>query len=287
MKQIPLTGKHGKGLFALIDDEDFDRVKNYKWNANKESTTENIRVVCHPGMKKHIVLSKFILKIDGHIKDSIIYKNGNTLDNRKENLKIGYGISENKFEYVTDKEGDYIKFPLSGKEGIGLFAMIDTIDLDKIRNHTWYGDLYGLGTSKKIRVRTRMNNGIMSIHRFILNVTDSKISVDHINGNALDNRRKNLRLCTNRENLYNRGAQVNNVLGVKGVNIDKRKRNKKYVARIGHNNKTVYVGMFATLEEASEARDKKAMEIQKEFAFLNNKEISKKENKENKEKELW
>ena len=41
--------------------------------------------------------------------------------------------------------------------------------------------------------------------------------IDHINGNTLDNRKENLRICTNKQNIRNSGKYKNNTSGFKGV----------------------------------------------------------------------
>lgn len=61
------------------------------------------------------------------------------------------------------------------------------------------------------------------MHRVILPPTEG-MQVDHINGDKLDNRRENLRLCTTRQNCWNQGPRKNNTSGYKGV----RKSNSKW-----------------------------------------------------------
>ena len=81
--------------------------------------------------------------------------------------------------------------------------------------------------------------------------------VDHINHNRLDNRKQNLRLCTQGENLRNKK--------VKGVTFDKR-RNKWY-ARIMINRKNLHLGSFDTKEEAIEARKQAEIEYFGEYRY--------------------
>ncbi len=76
--------------------------------------------------------------------------------------------------------------------------------------------------------------------------------VDHINGNPLDNRLANLRLATQRENLQNvRKPFAHGSSGFLGVTFCPSQ--KFWVANITKDQKTRYLGSFATAEEAHQA----------------------------------
>lgn len=92
--------------------------------------------------------------------------------------------------------------------------------------------------------------------------------VDHINGDGLDNRKSNLRICNGSQNRCNKGKPKNNTSGYKGVTWHT--PNKKWVAQIAVNGKHSYIGSFKTKEEAAKAYNKKAKELHGEFARLNN-----------------
>jgi hypothetical protein len=92
--------------------------------------------------------------------------------------------------------------------------------------------------------------------------------IDHANGDTLDNRKVNLRICTRADNKRNRGIPSNNTLGYKGVALTKSK--KRYMARIGSGRgKHMYLGTYDTIEEAARAYDAKAKELFGEYAYLN------------------
>lgn len=87
--------------------------------------------------------------------------------------------------------------------------------------------------------------------------------IDHINGIRNDNRLDNLREVTKTINAWNTKAHIDNMVGIKGVYFNK--QNNNYRAQIRFNGKTVSLGSFKTPEEAKEAYDNKAKEIQGEF----------------------
>lgn len=103
----------------------------------------------------------------------------------------------------------------------------------------------------KFYVQKRVNGKNIYLHRYIMNCPKGKY-VDHKNHNTLDNRKQNLRITNNADNLRNGEIRINNKTGVKGVYFDN-KRNK-YVANIKVNYKGIFLGRFDTLEEAQKIR---------------------------------
>ncbi len=88
-------------------------------------------------------------------------------------------------------------------------------------------------------------------------------SIDHINGDKLDNSISNLRSCNHKENSRNRKTPKNNTSGYKGVYWSK--PHKKWGASIGYNRKTYHLGFFDCPKEASEVYKLKAMKLFGEF----------------------
>jgi hypothetical protein len=91
--------------------------------------------------------------------------------------------------------------------------------------------------------------------------------VDHINGDTLDNRRANLRPATATQNNANRASR-GGASKYKGVWAS-RGIARPWAASIGHNNKILRLGRFATEEEAARAYDRAARELWGEYACLN------------------
>ena len=88
--------------------------------------------------------------------------------------------------------------------------------------------------------------------------------IDHIDGNTLNNRIKNLRDATRQQNTQNVRLRTNNSSGVCGVQWNSRL--KKWVAVICHNYVVKHLGCFTTIEEATEVRK----EAEKLYGFHTN-----------------
>lgn len=139
-------------------------------------------------------------------------------------------------------------------------CLIDLEDVELVKNIKWHkSDL-----QRSTYYCTSSNKTWKRIHRLILNVTDPNVVVDHINHNGLDNRKCNLRVCTNQQNICNCKVPKNNKSGIKGVYWAKDKN--KWTVQVSINNKTKYIGRYSDFNEAVQARIKAEKEYYGEFA---------------------
>jgi hypothetical protein len=144
----------------------------------------------------------------------------------------------------------------------GDIALIDKEDYILVKMFSWHiKNKNGYVQS----ARNKINKKRILLHRLILNPQDNK-DIDHINGNILDNRKSNLRVCTNKENHWNTDLKKSNKSGYKGVSWDKEK--EKWYTSIRLNEKTISLGRYNTAEEASEAYKKASLEHHKEFSVF-------------------
>lgn len=155
-------------------------------------------------------------------------------------------------------------YDLSGEYGIGYDLKgnefyFDIADYDLIKDYTWR-------VNNKGYVVAIIDNKEIKMHRLITNCNNDAF-IDHIHGNRNDNRRSELRVCTQEDNAKNRRINNNNTTGAKGVII---LPSGRYLARIQCNGDRITIGTFDTIKEAADAYDKKAIELFGEYARLNN-----------------
>ena len=137
----------------------------------------------------------------------------------------------------------------------GKVFRVDTEDLNLIRPFRW----------------SESNGYIISLagrlHQVLLK---TKKSVDHKNGDPLDNRKDNLRIATKCQNAQNSKRRIDNTSGYKGVSLrtDPR-RIKRWRACINCKGKQIVIGTYKTAEEAAEAYNRQARILFGDFARLN------------------
>jgi len=143
------------------------------------------------------------------------------------------------------------------------FTLVDGIDFDRLKNIPWFlsGTGYAVGFMS-VGSRPRL----VYLHRFLMNAQPGQL-VDHINGDALDNRRENLRLATARQNVQNKCVSPLSATGLKGVGWHKRRR--KFHARIQLQGVRVHLGYFEDARSAALAYDAAARMVFGSFARCN------------------
>lgn len=147
----------------------------------------------------------------------------------------------------------------------GRFTIVDSSDYEWLLKWKWAlsGNGYVTRNIPRGFTPSERNGYIVGIHRLILN-TPKGFKTDHINGNPLDNRRENLRIASNSQNLCNRGRPRNNKSGFKGV--CKCSDCKSYHAQITFKGVNHTLGYFKTALEAHEAYKAAALRLHGEFA---------------------
>lgn len=189
--------------------------------------------------------------------------------------KYGYALDNNP-RTVNDLSDYQIKYGCvyfniynQRCEWVGFF-IIDLCDIELVKYHKWRFNSFG-------HVVTGSGVGnIRDVSHIVLGIPkeqDSIVIVDYINGDPRDNRRANLRICTQDQNLCNRSFMSNNTTGIIGVSFDKYRN--AYAPEIRLDKKRLHLGRYKTIEEAAYVRLVAERYLFKEFANHDN--IAKKE----------
>jgi hypothetical protein len=148
----------------------------------------------------------------------------------------------------------------------GEVAIVDDEDFSALSQFKWHLRQSRVGGTKYAEHSYRLNGrkDNFSMHQLVMLFPEKDI--DHINGNGLDNRKENLRLCSNSQNHMNIPKMRGNFSSkYKGVS----RRGKKWRATIRKNGQHKEIGLFTTELDAAKAYDCAAIDLFGAFASVN------------------
>ena len=146
----------------------------------------------------------------------------------------------------------------------GLITIVDDEDFIALSVFKWcvtnrMGKFYAVR-----RPPGQRGGNLIAMHRWIMKAPKG-LDVDHINGDSLDNRRTNLRVCTHRDNLRNRrGPTRISTTGIRGVGWDKSRN--KFTVKLKLGDRTKFLGRFDELSLATKTANEARVKYFGEYA---------------------
>lgn len=134
-------------------------------------------------------------------------------------------------------------------------ALVDVEDFHLIAGHRW--------TFNGRYAYAKVEGGALLMHRLIIGASTGEI-VDHRDGDGLNNRRSNLRICAHKENMRNRSRTCGSSR-FKGVY----RQGDIWRAQIGVDGKRIRLGNFVSETKAAKAYDAAALVHHGDFAKTN------------------
>jgi HNH endonuclease len=165
-------------------------------------------------------------------------------------------------------------------DGVDRLVLVSAVDVDEASRYAWHpaggkrrdqrGVLVGLYAARTARLDGLSQT--LYLHRWVAwraglleSLTPEpaqrgrwKVSVDHINGDKLDNRRSNLRVANRKQQMSNRNDALpkHNTSGVRGVSFTESRAGSPcpWYASGQVDGKSIGLGTYATMDEAIAAR---------------------------------
>lgn len=161
-----------------------------------------------------------------------------------------------KYNLFSDKLCDgYGEYYIGYASNTSTEFYVDADDFDKIKDYCWYENV----RTDTNTLRAFINGEYVTMHRLL-----GFNNCDHEDRNELNNRKYNLRTCTQQENCRNRSLMSNNNSGVTGVCWNK--RDSKWTAYIKTSEANLYLGSFINIEDAITTRLKAEKKHYGDFA---------------------
>lgn len=198
----------------------------------------------------------------------IVYPWDSVLRRTRTTLLVGY---QQLLQYIAalgpanvdDRAGG---FPLAGDASVmcvplqdGQVALIDAEDYPLVRPYAWQHNRSGYATTIHVHCGLRST---YRMHRLVMLLgADDPREPDHINHDALDNRKANLRPATRQQNACNQRLSAASTTGIKGVH----RYGKKWRGLVALNRRQ-YARIFDTAAEAEAWVIEKRKELHGEFA---------------------
>lgn len=151
----------------------------------------------------------------------------------------------------------------------GKYTLVDDKDYKKLNRFKWCVGVYTDSLSYAMRSKKKNGRWISCcMQKEIIGIIPKNTVIDHIDGNGLNNQRKNLRIATVSQNGMNRKDNCNNVSGFRGVSYNKKA--KKWQSQTMSMGKPIYLGLYKDILEAANAYKMFANENYKNFKRIYN-----------------
>ncbi len=253
---VMYVSEHSRERVSLLCDECGRHTKDVSID-NLNKIYKNGNYVCGECYKK--ILNERKCEVCGSTDGVSNYLNqGKLLCRRHQKILREHG---DIVRTVADKNEiriyqDYLEFDTYDKKGNvnGTYKadldMKEFIENNKIHKHS--RNEYACYKLKGEDGKTKN----ISFHRYVMGIhleEDKKIIVDHISRDKKDNRKKNLRIATHKDNVVNTGMFSTNTSGHKGISWEK--RNSKWEVYIHKNNKKISLGLYSDFDTAVKVRE--------------------------------
>lgn len=150
----------------------------------------------------------------------------------------------------------------------GKVALVDDMDYAWLNRRKWYAKQYRCIYYAQRSIGGRRNRKLELMHRVILELhAGDKRQCDHRDGDGLNNRRTNLRICTGMQNIQSSRKRTTGTSKYKGVHWFR--RDGKWYSKIQIRGKQRHLGGFESEIDAAKAYDKAALICFGDFALTN------------------